>query len=219
MFHPDAAALSRHLAGLWGMLKPALVVPVVIGLFLLARSDRRRAATLTLLVVLDGLFTVFVNPMAAGTSQTGWLSLCAFAAAAAEAFRTLPRLPALLIAAGVASTGLLAGEPLSDQRADVEGLLASAPRDAGLFIADNDLLYGSWTLKYVRDLRPDLALLSTANFSPWFEALARRYAPGLDTSGGVDDVGGVDTPRDSVVARLVRLTVTNNPGRMFFMIR
>jgi hypothetical protein len=219
MFHPDAAALSRHLAGLWGTLAPALIVPVIIGTFLLARSDRRRAVTLALLVVLDGLFTAFVNPMAAGTSQTGWLSLCAFAAAASEAFRRLPRLPALLIAAGVAASGLLVEEPLIDQQAEVEGLLASAPRDAGLFISDNDLLYGSWMVKYVHDRRPDLALLSTGNFSPWFEELARRYAPGLDTSGGVDDAGGIDTPRDSVVARLVRLTISNNPGRRFFLIR
>ncbi|HOG55649.1 MAG TPA: hypothetical protein PKV37_09650, partial [Candidatus Fermentibacter daniensis] len=67
-----------------------------------------------------------------------------------------------------------------------------------------------------RDLRPDVVLLSTGNFSPWFERLARRYNPDLDTSGGLYEAGGPGTPREIVVARLVEMTIRNNPQREFF---
>lgn len=210
-------SVTAHLGVLKGMLWPALMLPAAAGALLMAGRHRGRLMRLLLLLLLDMLFVVLVNPMAAGTTQTGWLSLVVLTVLAAEAAARAPRLPVLAMAAAVCLSAFDGPEPLPDQRGDVEAVLASAPPEAGFFISDNDLLYGSWVAKYVRDRRPDIVLLSTGNFSPWFESLARRYNPDLDTSGGLDEAGGPGTPRDSVVARLVRLTVLNNPRRSFFM--
>ncbi|MGB4081875.1 MAG: hypothetical protein WBK62_01340, partial [Candidatus Fermentibacter daniensis] len=106
--------------------------------------------------------------------------------------------------------------PLPDQEPEIRRLLGSAPLESGFFLSDNDLLYGCWMEKYARDLRPDVVLLSTGNFSPWFERLARRYNPDLDTSGGLYEAGGPGTPREVLVARLMEMTIRNNPQREFF---
>lgn len=217
MGRPDFAALLRHLMSLGRMLWPAFMLPVAAGAAVLVRSDRRMLLRLALLLALDAVFTLLVNPMASGSSQTGWLSLLVFCALAAAACISLPRTAALVVAAAVAVPTIIApGDPLPDQTEEVEAFAASAPLDAGLFISDNDLLYGCWMEKYGRDLRPDIVLLSTGNFSPWFERLARRYNPDLDTSGGLNEAGGPGTPRELVVARLVEMTIRNNPQREFF---
>ncbi len=214
-FSPEA--LSRHIGSIGGMLWPAFALPVVIGAVSMFRSRSRELAALLILVALDLLFVVFINPMASGTSQTAWLSLLVFCALAAEACAGLPKVASLALAVAVALPSAIApGDPLPDQTADVEAFVSSTPLEAGHFISDNDLLYGCWMEKYGRDLRPDIVLLSTGNFSPWFERLARRYNPDLDTSGGLDEAGGPGTPRDVVVARLVEMTIRNNPQREFF---
>jgi len=199
------------------MLWPAFGLPVAIGAVSLFRSRSRELAALLILVAFDLLLVVFINPMASGTSQTAWLTLLAFCGLAAASLRRLPMVASLLISAAVASASLAdRSDPLPDQEAEVRGLLRAAPLESGFFLSDNDLLYGCWMEKYARDARPDVVLLSTGNFSPWFERLARRYNPDLDTSGGLDEAGGPGTPRDIVVARLVEMTMQNNPGRRFF---
>jgi len=214
-FSPEA--LSRHIGSIGGMLWPAFGLPVAIGAVSLFRSRSRELAALLILVALDLLFVVFINPMASGTSQTAWLTLLAFCGLAAASLRRLPTVVSLLISAAVASASLAdRSDPLPDQEAEVRGLLCAAPLESGFFLSDNDLLYGCWTEKYARDARPDVVLLSTGNFSPWFERLARRYNPDLDTSGGLDEAGGPGTPRDVVVARLMEMTIRNNPQREFF---
>ncbi len=213
----DPTALLRHLSALRGILWPAFMLPVAAGAVLLALSSRRKLLRLGLLLLLDAVFTLLVNPMASGTSQTGWLSLLVLCALAAAACETLPRAASLALAAAVALPPLISpGDPLPDQTGEVEAFVSSTPLEAGLFISDNDMLYGCWMEKYGRDLRPDAVLLSTGNFSPWFERLARRYNPDLDTSGGLNEAGGPGTPREVVVARLVEMTIRNNPQREFF---
>lgn len=217
MGSPGAAALLGHLSVLRGMLWPAFMLPVAAGAVLLALSSRRKLLRLGILLALDAAFILLVNPMASGTSQTGWLSLLVLCSLAAAACEALPQAASLALAAAVALPPLVSrADPLPDQSWEVEALVSRAPLEAGLFISDNDLLYGCWVEKYGRDLRPDAVLLSTGNFSPWFERLARRYNPDLDTSGGLNDVGGPGTPREVVVARLVEMTIQNNPQREFF---
>jgi hypothetical protein len=212
----DPAVAWRHLSTLSGMAWPALLLPAGAGAAGLLRRDRGLLLRLGILLAADVAFTVLVNPMAAGTGQTAWLSLVCLLVLASEGLRVLPGTAAWAAVAAVAVTGALREGGLRDQEPDVRAFLAGAPLEPGLFISDNDLLYGCWVMKYGRDLRPDAVLLSTGNFSPWFERLAGRYNPELDTSGGLAEAGGPGTPRDSVVARLVRLTILNNPGRRFF---
>lgn len=217
MGNPGEAALLWHLSVLRGMLWPAFMLPVAAGTVLLALSSRRKLLRLGILLVLDAAFILLVNPMASGTSQTGWLSLLVLCSLAAAACEALPQAASLALAAAVALPPFVSrADPLPDQTADVEPFVSAAPLEAGLFISDNDLLYGCWVEKYGRDLRPDMVLLSTGNFSPWFERLARRYNTDLDTSGGLNDVGGPGTPREVVVARLIEMTIRNNPQREFF---
>ncbi len=217
MGHFEIDSVSRHLSSLWSMLWPAFLLPVAAGAALLLRSRSHRLVRLAVLAGLDLLLTVFVNPMASGTSQTAWLTLMVFCALAAEAALLMPRTAVLAMAGAVAVSSLLGRTaPLPDQGDDVRSFISDAPLDAGLFISDNDRLYGCWMEKYVRDSRPDMVLLSTGNFSPWFERLAGRYNHDLDTSGGLNEAGGPGTPRDVVVSRLVRMTIENNPRRRFY---
>ena len=214
-FSPEA--LSRHLGTVGGMLWPAFCLPVAIGAVSLFRSRGRELAALLALAALDLLLVVFINPMASGTSQTAWLTLLAFCGLASASLRRLPTVASLLISAAVASASLAErADPLPDQEPEIRRLLGSAPLESGFFLSDNDLLYGCWMEKYARDLRPDVVLLSTGNFSPWFERLARRYNPDLDTSGGLYEAGGPGTPREVLVARLMEMTIRNNPQREFF---
>jgi len=215
------ATLPAHLSMLWRSLWPALLVPVAAGAFDLARWNRPLLVRLALLLLADALFVIFVNPMAAGSSQTGWLSLLVFAALCAAAAEALPRGLSVLLAAAVALSAVPAvGRPaLPDQQAEVGGVLDRMPSDACLFVADNDLLYGGWVVRYCRDLRPDLALLSPDNFSGWFERMAARYSPGLDLSSGLADVGGVAVGRDSASRALIQLTARDNPGRPVIVVQ
>ena len=112
--------------------------------------------------------------------------------------------------------GILSPDPLTNQEEDIGGYFSQAPPGSGFFIADNDLLYGGWAMKYVRDLRPDLVLLSTGNFSGWFEDMAVRFNPDLDLSRSVTDVGGTALGRSELAVRLIQATVEDNPQRQFF---
>lgn len=217
----DASALARHLGMLGGMLWPGALLGVSAGAVLLARRAPRRLAPPYILILCDLLFTALVNPMASGTSQTGWLSLLAFMILASEASSLLPRPAALAAAAAVAAGGLSGGaEPLPDQEGPVLEFLAAMPADACVFIENNDLLYGCWAVQHAgRDARPDVACLSTENFSAWFERMARHHSPDLDTSAGVIEAGGYGLPRDTLAMRLIALTANRNPGRTVVVVR
>lgn len=208
-------SILDHLRMLGLSVWPALMLPVAIGAVDMARWNRPLLLRLGILLLADALFVIFVNPMAAGTSQTGWMSLLVFAVLCAAAAEALPRRFALLLALAVGLSAFPSSEEpvLPDQTVEAEALLASSPSHAILFVSDSDLLYGGWVLKYCRDLRPDAALLSTGNFSGWFEAMACRYNPDLDLTGSLDDVGGPSVGRDSASRALMELTARDNPGR------
>jgi hypothetical protein len=208
-------SVPGHLRMLGSAVWPALILPAAVGLIDLARWNRRLLLRLSALLLADALFVALVNPMAAGSSQTGWMSLLAIAAVCADSLEALPRRFGMLLSLAVAlSAAPWAGrQVLPDQSGDVRSFLSSRPSDAILFLSDNDLLYGGWVTEYCRDLRPDLALLSTGNFSAWFEALACRYDRGLDLSGSLYDVGGPSIGRDSAAAALIELTGRDNPRR------
>lgn len=216
----DAEVLMRHLGLLGRLLWPGAILPAAAGAALLARRMPRGLAAPSILVASDLLFSVLVNPMASGTSQTGWLSLLAFMVLASEASFLLPRPAALAIAAAVAAGALAGGDPLPDQEGPVEEFLAGLPSDACVFIESNDLLYGCWAAQHAgRDARPDVACLSTENFSAWFEKMARHHSPDLDTSAGVIEAGGYGVPRDTLAMRLIALTAARNPQRTVMVAR
>jgi hypothetical protein len=214
------SAMSSHLRMLGSALWPAVMLPAAVGAALLFKRDGDRLFRLLLLILIDAAFVLFVNPMAAGSTQTGWMSLLAVAALCAAAAEMLPGLVTLLmaLAIGLAAFPQRASGGLPDQEAGVAEVLSSMPQEACLFLGNNDLLYGGWAEKYCRDRRPDLALLSTGNFSAWFEDMACRYAPGLDLSSGISEVGGVSVGRDSAARGLIRLTARDNPGRRIIVI-
>jgi hypothetical protein len=213
--------LTINLNALSEVIWPALILPAAIGAVGLSRSDRPRLLRLGILLVLDSLFAVLVNPMAAGTSQTGWLSLLVFAALAAAAMEALPLKVSVFLTAAVALSALpsIRNPILRDQNGEVRLLLRQAPYEAGIFLSDNDLLYGGWVMKYCRDSRPDIAILSTGNFTSWFEELATRYDGDLNLSGSINEVGGPAVGRDSAVRALIRMTVEDNPYRSFFIVQ
>jgi hypothetical protein len=215
----SASVLLRHLSGLWRILWPVMILPVALGSVRLFRERRfRLLRTALLLLAADMLFVWAVNPMASGTSQTGILSLLAIMLLAFAGLFALEARPgaAWAIALAVLAAGVLTREPLPDQEGEVYGLFGRAPFRSGWFLSDNDLLYGGWTMKYVRDLRPDVVLLSTGNFTGWFEDMAVHFDPGLDLSRGVDDVGGTGLGREELTGRLIRATVEDNPDRQFY---
>ncbi len=207
--------LLAHLNGLWRMLWPALGVASAIGLAALLRRFRRPVWRLLALGGGECLFVWLVNPMAAGTSQTGVLSLFTLAALAMSAPALLPRFAALLLGAAVALSGAFGKDPLTDQRPRVEAALAEAPPDAVFVLSDNDLLYGCWQLKYAEDRRPDAVLLSTGNFSGWFEDMVNHFNPDMDLSTGVEDIGGAGLSREEASNRLVNAARVLNPERSF----
>lgn len=210
--------LLRHAREVWSMLWPAVIPAAVIGAAMVLRT-RRRAVSLGLLLVLELAFVTAVNPMAAGTSQTGILSLFVIAVLATRAVRLIQPYVSLALALAIAGWGLFSPDPLVDQGPAVREVFRRAPFRTVLFTADNHLLYGGWQLKYVQDRRPDLAPLSTANFSGWFECMAERYTKGLDLSRSVTDVGDRSMPRDSLAALLVRATAEDNPDMTIVVIR
>jgi len=218
----SGGVLANHLDALRGMLWPVLLPMAAAGVWrCVSEGGRRILAALLLLAVMDALFVLLVNPMASGTTQTGILTLFTLLALAFMGFGLVEEKAGRRAAAALGTVVLAAGvflwEPLPDQEEEVRAFYGNAPPDAGIFVTDNDILYGGWVLKYVDDRRPDLAILSTGNFSPWIERLAVAFNPDLDLSRGLEDVGGAGIGREEAVARLVAATVEDNPQRRFFV--
>jgi hypothetical protein len=84
-----------------------------------------------------------------------------------------------------------------------------------MVFSSNDLLYGCWSACYSRDFRPDVVLLSTGNFSGWFEDMVNHFHPSFDLSTSVMDVGGRDLPRDVLAGRLIGAAIDSNPEYTF----
>ncbi|MBD3369667.1 hypothetical protein GF402_04805 [Candidatus Fermentibacteria bacterium] len=210
--------LLLHAREVWSMLSPAVIPAAVIGAAVVLRT-RRRAVSLGLLLVLELAFVIAVNPMAAGTSQTGVLALFVIVVLSVESIRLVEPYVSLALALAIAGWGIFSPDPLIDQGPVVRDVYRRAPIRTVLFTSDNDLLYGGWQLKYVQDRRPDIAPLSTANFSGWFECMAERYTRGLDLSRSVTDVGDRSMPRDSLAALLVRATAEDNTDMRIVVIQ
>lgn len=211
--------LLRYLGSIGGMLWPVLLVPAAIGVQSLLRKDRNLLVRLGLLLAADLLFVLTVNPMASGTTQTATLALLVvlfLSFKGINAVSDMRKEVALALGAAVLISGVLMHEPLPDQEERVRDFVGTAPLESGFFLQDNDLLYGGWVVKYVEDRRPDLVLLSTGNFSGWFEDMAVYFNPDLDLSRGVLDVGDLDMDRYEAAVLLMRATVEDNPGREFF---
>jgi len=215
---PTLGALSLFASTVWKILWPVLFIPVTAGIAYLFRHRRSLLIRIVLLFSAELIFVVLVNPMAAGTSQTGVLTLFGLSVLAFYGFRLMSRVRwvSVCVALAVLFTGLLSTCPLTDQREEVEDFFAPAPLDAGFFLSDNDLLYGSWVLKYVEDRRPDIALLSSGNFSGWFEEMAVHFNSDLDLSRGVEDAGGLELGREELTRRLILAAIEDNPNRQFF---
>jgi len=215
---PTLGALSRFMSTVWKILWPVLFIPAAAGVSYLFRHHRSLLIRIVLLFSAELIFVVLVNPMAAGTSQTGVLTLFGLSVLAFYGILMMCRLRWVSICVGLAVlfTGLLSTTPLTDQREEVENFFRHAPLDAGFFLSKNDLLYGGWVLKYVEDQRPDIVLLSSGNFSGWFEEMAVHFNPGLDLSRGVEDVGGLELGREELTRRLILAAVEDNPDRQFF---
>ncbi|MFO7950183.1 MAG: hypothetical protein R6U36_07420 [Candidatus Fermentibacteraceae bacterium] len=210
-----ATPLLAHLRSLFRFLWPALLLPAALGAAVLAKVRNRVAVRLAALLAVETAFVWMINPMAAGTSQTAVVALFVFAALAFRGVGSVDVRTGAPVAAAVLLTGLLSPNPLRDQRAAVEAALVQAPPKTCFVLKSNDLLYGCWQLKYVEDRRPDVVLLSLDNFSGWFENMVNHFNPGMDLSGSIEDVGGVDQPRERAAAGLVEMTRRMNPGRPF----
>ncbi|MEN8208874.1 MAG: hypothetical protein ABFR50_06455, partial [Candidatus Fermentibacteria bacterium] len=211
--------LLRHLGALREIIWPVLLIPLAAGAAGLFKTDRKLLVRLEILLVLDLLFVVYINPMAAGTSQTAILSLFVILVIAAEGLRVFinwRRLAGVIAAGAVLAAGVFLWEPLPDQENDVLEYFAPAPLESVFFLGNNDLLYGGWVLKYAQDRRPDIVLLSTDNFSLWFEHMATWFNPDVDLSKGVLDVGDFSMSREELARRLMNAAVQDNPDRQFF---
>ncbi len=219
MFGISFDVLLRHLGALWKILWPVLLLPLIAGASRLFRTDRKLLIRLEILVVLDLLFVTIINPMAAGTTQTAVLSLfviLVLAAAGLNVIYNWKRIAGVITAVAVLTAGVLSWDPLPDQENEVMEYFASAPYESVFFFSNNDLLYGGWVLKYVEDRRPDIVLLSTGNFSGWFERMATWFNPDVDLSKGVLDVGDFSMSREELAGRLINATILDNAGRPFF---
>ena len=209
----------QHLTVLWNMLWPVLLLPAVIGTIRLFKENKELLLKLGILFIADWLFVLLVNPMAAGTSQTAVLSLLSILVlsitgiSAIEKWRTFA---GIIIAGAVLAAGVLSWNPLPDQSDDITEYFAPAPLESIFFISNNDLLYGGWVMKYVEDRRPDIVLLSTGNFSGWFERMATWLNPEVDLSRSVLDVGDFSMSREELTNRLINATIQDNPGRSIF---
>ena len=211
--------LLRHLGALWKIVWPVLLLPLIAGAIQLFRSDRRLLIRLEILLVLDLLFVTIINPMAAGTTQTAILSLfviLVLAAAGMNVIFSWRRIAGVIAAGAVLAAGVLQWSTLPDQENKIMEYFAPAPFESVFFFRSNDLLYGGWVLKYVEDRRPDIVLLSTGNFSGWFERMATWCNPDVDLSKGVLDVGDFSMSREELAGRLMNATIQDNPDRQFF---
>ena len=220
-----------HLLTVWRLIWPGLLVPLLALVAsripaLRERLCRRRegvgellsgraALALSGMIALDLVFVALVNPMAAGTSQTGTATLLVLVVLALEGIR---RLHGLAGSVAVLASLLLLLPPrsgLPDQRETIESVLSGCPPRTALVLSDNDLLYGCWSACYARDFRPDVVLLSTGNFSGWFEDLVNHFQPDFDLSTSVMDVGGRDLPREVLAGRLIEAAMDSNPRYTF----
>jgi hypothetical protein len=210
--------LLRHLGALWKIVWPVLLLPLMTGAIQLFRSNRKLLIKLEILFVLDLLFVTIINPMAAGTTQTAILSLFVILALAAEGMNVIyswRRIVGVIAAGAVLAAGVLSWEPLPDQENEIIEFFAPAPFESVFFLSSNDLLYGGWVLKYAEDRRPDIVLLSTGNFSIWFERMATWFNPDVDLSKGVLDVGDFSMSREELSRRLMNAAIQDNPDRPF----
>ena len=207
-------SIILHLGVLRRMFWPVLLVPAVIGTIQLFKENWGFLLKLGILFIADMLFVLIVNPMAAGTSQTAVLSLLVIIVLsiagiiAVEKWRSFA---GIIIASAVLATGVIYWNPLPDQSDDINKCFAPAPLESILFISSNDLLYGGWVMKYVDDRRPDIVLLSTGNFSGWFERMATWFNPEVDLSRSVRDVGDYSMSREELANRLINSTIQDNP--------
>lgn len=216
----SADVLLRHLGALWRILWPVLLLPIVIGAVKLFGTNRKLMIKLEILIIADLLFVTFINPMAAGTTQTAVISLFAIIVISFIGISALVkrRKRAGIIAAGaVLAAGALLWNPLPDQKDTIVEYFAPAPLESAFFLSSNDLLYGGWVLKYVDDRRPDIVLLSTGNFSGWFENMATWFNPDIDLSTGVSDVGDYSMSREELSSLLINAAIIDNPHRHFFI--
>lgn len=216
----SADVLLRHLGALWRIVWPVLLLPIAVGAVRLFGMNRKLMIKLEILIIADLLFVTFVNPMASGTTQTAVLSLFALIVISFIGISALAkwRKRVGFIAAGaVLAAGVLLWNPLPDQKDAVEKYFAPAPCESVFFLSSNDLLYGGWVLKYVEDRRPDIVLLSTGNFSGWFENMATWFNPDVDLSTGVSDVGDYSMSREELSSLLINAAIVDNPHRHFFI--
>ena len=211
--------LLRHLGALWRIVWPVLLLPLTAGAIQLFRRNRKLLIKLEILFILDLLFVTIINPMAAGTTQTAILSLFVILALAAEGMNSIcnwRRIAGVIAAGAVLAAAVLQWEPLPDQENEIVEYFAPAPFESVFYLSNNDLLYGGWVLKYAEDRRPDIVLLSTGNFSIWFERMATWFNPDVDLSKGVLDVGDFSMSREELARRLMNAAIQDNPGRHFF---
>ena len=211
--------LLRHLQELWSILWPVMLVPFAIGAVWMFKGNRKLMIRLEILLVADLLFVTLVNPMAAGTTQTATLSLLVMAVFSIYGIHRIERwnrMAGYIAAAAAMAAGVMLWRPLPDQTRRVHDYFCGAPIQSTFFIRDNDLLYGGWVMKYVDDRRPDIVLLSTGNFSGWFERMVNHFNPDIDLSKGILDVGDFSMPRQQAAAMLMDATIRDNPQWEFF---
>ncbi|MCK4504756.1 MAG: hypothetical protein KAW14_04010 [Candidatus Aegiribacteria sp.] len=212
-------SIILHSGVLWKMLWPVLLIPAVIGTIRLFKENRELLLKLGILFIADLLFVLIVNPMAAGTSQTATLSLLVvivLSIIGISAIEKWRRSAGLLAAGAVLAAGVICWNPLPDQSEDIIEYYAPAPLESIIFVSNNDLLYGGWVMKYVDDRRPDMVLLSTGNFSGWFERMATWFNPEVDLSRSVLEVGDYNMSREELANRLINATIQDNPNRSVF---
>lgn len=215
----SADVLLRHLGVLWRIVWPVLLLPALIGLVRLFRTNRKLMIKLEIMIIADLLFVTIINPMAAGTTQTAVLSLFALIVISFVGISALVKWKkrvGFVAASAVLAAGTLLWKPLTDQKDAIEEYFVPASCESVFFLSSNDLLYGGWVLKYVEDRRPDIVLLSTGNFSGWFEDMATWFNPDIDLSRGVSDVGNYSMSREELSSLLINAAIRDNPERQFF---
>ena len=212
--------LLRHLKALWSILWPVMLVPFAIGVAWMFKGNRKLMSRLAILLVADIIFVTVVNPMAAGTTQTATLSLLVIVVFSIYGFYVIDRLNRVagyVVAVATIGFCIMLWRPLPNQSDRVHDYFSGAPIRSAFFINDNDLLYGGWVMKYVDDRRPDIVLLSTGNFSVWFERMVNHFNPDIDLSKGILDVGDFSMPREQAASRLMDATIRDNPNWEFFI--
>jgi len=88
---PTLNALSLFASTVWKILWPVLFLPVAAGVAYLFRHRKSLLIRIALLAAAELIFVVLVNPMAAGTSQTGVLTLFGLSVLVFYGFRLMNR--------------------------------------------------------------------------------------------------------------------------------